>query len=153
MFVKRILIDGFRLSTLICSSQGTRHAEFQAIDQVLETYPSSVFRDTSLFVTVEPCIMCASALRQLNIHSVYFGCANERFGGTGGVLSIHSDQGVDAPFEAHGGWLREEAIMLLRQFYVQENQKAPDPSIKKSRELKTDIAPVTLNAAMERTTI
>ncbi|KAL8849304.1 MAG: hypothetical protein Q9221_005714 [Calogaya cf. arnoldii] len=111
--------------------------------------------------------MCASALRQLNIHSVYFGCANERFGGTGGVLSIHSDPGVDAPFAAHGGWLREEAIMLLRQFYVQENQKgrflsvsnygklstsvAPDPRIKKSRELKTDIAPLILNAAMERT--
>lgn len=71
--------------------QGTRHAEFQAIDQVLDAYPSSVFRETSLYVTVEPCIMCASALRQLNILSVYFGCANERFGGTGGVLSIHSE--------------------------------------------------------------
>lgn len=91
MFVKQVLIYAFRLHTLICSSQGTRHAEFQAIDQVLDAHPSSVFRDTSLYVTVEPCIMCASALRQLGIQCVYFGCANERFGGTGGVLSIHSE--------------------------------------------------------------
>ncbi|KAI4102466.1 MAG: hypothetical protein LQ339_004620 [Xanthoria mediterranea] len=116
------------------SLNGTRHAEFQAIDQVLETHPSSVFRDTSL---------------QLNIQSVYFGCANERFGGTGGVLSIHSDPDIDRPFAAHGGWLRKEAIMLLRQFYVQENQKAPDPRVKKSRELKTEILPVTPNAAIK----
>ena len=35
--------------------------------------------------------MCASALRQYGIRAVYYGCANERFGGTGGVLSIHSE--------------------------------------------------------------
>ena len=57
----------------------------------MDAYPLSVLRDTSLYVTVEPCIMCASALRQLNIQSVYFGCVNERFGGTGGVLSIQSE--------------------------------------------------------------
>lgn len=35
--------------------------------------------------------MCASALRQFKIRAVYYGCANDRFGGTGGVLSIHSE--------------------------------------------------------------
>ena len=35
--------------------------------------------------------MCASALRQYRIRAVYFGCSNDRFGGTGGVLSIHSE--------------------------------------------------------------
>ncbi|KAL9041509.1 MAG: hypothetical protein Q9180_001235 [Flavoplaca navasiana] len=69
------------------------------------------------------------------------------------LLKGQSSRDVDRPFAAHGGWLREEAIMLLRQFYVQENQKAPDPRVKKSRELKTDIAPVTLNAVKKGTTI
>ena len=71
--------------------QGTRHAEFQALDQVLDFHPPSVFCETDLYVTVEPCIMCAAVLRQLNIRSVFFGCSNDRFGGTGGVLSIHSE--------------------------------------------------------------
>jgi tRNA(Arg) A34 adenosine deaminase TadA len=45
----------------------------------------------TLYVTVEPCIMCASAMRQVGIERVVYGCANERFGGCGGVQSIHSE--------------------------------------------------------------
>ena len=44
-----------------------------------------------LYVTVEPCIMCASAMRQVGIEKVVYGCANDRFGGVGGVRSIHSE--------------------------------------------------------------
>lgn len=77
----------------LCTStkdfKGTRHAEFVAIEEILKTYPPSVFRETDLYVTVEPCIMCASAIRQLGIRAVYFGCLNDRFGGNGGVLNIH----------------------------------------------------------------
>jgi tRNA-specific adenosine deaminase 2 len=58
---------------------------------MLQSYPKSALHSTDLYVTVEPCIMCASALRQYRIRSVYFGCANDRFGGTGGVLNIHSE--------------------------------------------------------------
>ncbi|ODH48740.1 hypothetical protein GX48_05175 [Paracoccidioides brasiliensis] len=80
--------------------------------------------------------MCASALRQYRIRHVYFGCANERFGGTGGVLNLHSDPGIDPPYELTGGLFRKEAIMLLRRFYIQENERAPNPKPKKDRELK-----------------
>lgn len=46
---------------------------------------------TDLYVTVEPCIMCASLLRQHGIRAVYYGCANDKFGGTGGVMNIHNE--------------------------------------------------------------
>ena len=71
--------------------QGTRHAEFIAIAEMLQSHPRSALQSTDLYVTVEPCVMCASALKQYRIRSVYFGCANDRFGGTGGVLSLHSE--------------------------------------------------------------
>ncbi|CAD0108179.1 unnamed protein product [Aureobasidium uvarum] len=87
--------------------------------------------ETDLYVTVEPCIMCASVLRQFRIRAVYFGCLNDRFGGCGGP-----------PYKIYGGIYRAEAIMLLRRFYVQENEKAPEPKQKKNRELKTDIMPL-----------
>ena len=74
-----------------CTVKGTRHAEFLALNDVISKQTLSVLQDTDLFVTVEPCIMCASALRQYGIRAVYYGCSNERFGGTGGVLSIHSE--------------------------------------------------------------
>lgn len=71
--------------------QGTRHAEFLAIAEFLQIHQKTELQETDLYVTVEPCIMCASALRQYKIRKVYFGCANDRFGGTGGVLTIHSE--------------------------------------------------------------
>jgi len=72
---------------------GTRHAEFEAIDLILSSgeYTSEVFQQCVLYVTVEPCVMCAYALRQLRIKHVYYGCANERFGGTGSVFDIHQE--------------------------------------------------------------
>lgn len=88
-----LVLYNYLSSTCISAEpvQGTRHAEFLALEEVLRTYPRSILRKTDLYVTVEPCVMCASALRQYQIRRVYFGCANERFGGTGSVLSLHSE--------------------------------------------------------------
>ena len=107
--------------------QGTRHAEFVALAEIMAKHPQSILKKTDLYVTVEPCIMCASALRQYGIRAVYFGCLNDRFGGCGGVMQIHSDKSVDPPYPVYGGLFREEAIMLLRRFYVQENEKGKSP--------------------------
>ncbi len=75
------------------TKNGTRHAEFYAIDQVIQTYPDSyeeILSQSTLYVTVEPCIMCAGALRHVGIKKVYFGCGNERFGGCGSILDVHT---------------------------------------------------------------
>lgn len=98
----------------------------------------SILHTTDLYVTVEPCIMCASALRQFGIRSVYFGCLNDRFGGTGGVMTVHMDEGVDPPYPVYGGLFREEAIMLLRRFYVQENDKGGSFCIRLFHVTETD---------------
>ncbi|KAJ3716098.1 cytidine deaminase-like protein [Lentinula raphanica] len=125
----------------------TRHAELEAIDEILSDqtltpqatqYPLST---TTLYVTVEPCMMCASALRQLGIREVFYGCGNERFGGCGSVLGVNSD--LDHPihpaYKATGGYCREDAIMILRRFYISENTNAPVPRPKVNRVLKTTI--------------
>lgn len=86
----------------------TRHAELEAIDEILAKFPPSTsprdfalnphdaghnnpFKDTTLYVTVEPCIMCGVALRQVGIGRVVFGAGNERFGGNGSVLGCHDE--------------------------------------------------------------
>lgn len=78
-------------------TQATRHAELEAIDAIISnpalTPPdrrsAQLLSETTLYVTVEPCIMCASALRQVGIKEVYFGCRNDRFGGCGSVLGVN----------------------------------------------------------------
>jgi len=158
------------------SRNATLHAEFDALAQLLP--PRSTPYHTSslaspyftslptpspsssslkgpatsltLYVTVEPCIMCASALRQVGIGMVIFGCANERFGGCGGVRDVHADTRLkhSPPFAAYGGYRREEAIMLLRRFYVTENLNAPNPKRKSNRVLKFEIPPVSTPAML-----
>ena len=53
------------------------------------------------YVTVEPCIMCASALAQLGIGKVYFGCHNDRFGGCGSVLNLNEAKYVGRARTTH----------------------------------------------------
>ncbi|KAG2136287.1 cytidine deaminase-like protein [Suillus cothurnatus] len=127
----------------------SRHAELEAIDLILadmELTPESTrypLADTVLYVTVEPCIMCASALRQLGIKEVFYGCQNDKFGGCGSVLGANASvrHPVHPSYQATGGYLREEAIMILRRFYVTENTNAPIPKQKSSRVLKTEFPP------------
>ncbi|KAA1106075.1 tRNA(adenine34) deaminase, variant 3 [Puccinia graminis f. sp. tritici] len=71
------------------------HAEFDAIGGLHSVTPADKidWNDVKLYVTVEPCLMCSSALRQIGINLVYFGCSNDRFGGCGGVVSIHNEFG------------------------------------------------------------
>ncbi|KAM7480943.1 hypothetical protein LguiB_005526 [Lonicera macranthoides] len=122
----------------------TRHAEMEAIDFLLEKWQkdgfskqqvAEKFSKCNLYVTCEPCIMCASALSILGIKEVCYGCANDKFGGCGSVLSLHSkcseqtsgeiSQGKG--FNCIGGVMASEAISLFRNFYEQGNPNAPKP--------------------------
>ncbi|KAJ8396160.1 hypothetical protein AAFF_G00020270 [Aldrovandia affinis] len=121
------------------TKNATRHAEMVALDQVLgwccqeNRDPKEVFERTVLYVTVEPCIMCAGALRLLNIPLVVYGCRNERFGGCGSVLNISADElpHTGVPFKCISGFRSEEAVELLKSFYKQENPNAPKPKVRK----------------------
>ncbi|XP_067844649.1 tRNA-specific adenosine deaminase 2 [Heptranchias perlo] len=121
------------------TKNATRHAEMVAIDQVLEWCRQNgkereeVFERTVLYVTVEPCIMCAAALRLMNIPLVVYGCRNERFGGCGSVLNIPTDdlQNTGASFQCVGGYRAQEAVELLKTFYKAENPNAPKSKVRK----------------------
>lgn len=133
---------------------GTRHAELCAIDRILETFGSEILHETDLYVTVEPCIMCASALRQVGIRKVFFGAGNDRFGGCGSVVSINQDsqdQSHGTPYPVYPGLRRREAIMLLREFYTMQNPTAPQPKAKKQRIVKEDIPAINFSLYLSET--
>lgn len=117
----------------------TRHAEMVVIDQ-LEEYAKvgavslkSVCSESTLYVTVEPCVMCAFALRLTGLCNVAFGCCNDRFGGCGSVLDVHEKRlQLSATSESVLPELKltplvreKEAIDLLQQFYEGENPNVP----------------------------
>ena len=121
----------------VASSNGSRHAELEAIDRILRVHDAETISACTLFVTVEPCIMCASALRQLGVRTAVFGAANDKFGGCGTVLDINSDDAIPLPaMAARSGVRQDEAVSLLRHFYAQENQGAPVPQKRTRRQLE-----------------
>jgi len=122
------------------TKNASRHAEIECIDQLVDfckeqnlsiddpLFWSNVF----FYVTVEPCVMCASALRQLSVGKVLYGCNNERFGGCGSVFSVHDDDHLEhPPLNCMSGLDKERAISLLKNFYSGENPNAPQPKKKK----------------------
>lgn len=116
------------------TKNASRHAEMVAADHVMEwcerngRKKTEVFAQSTLYVTVEPCIMCAGALRLLGVPLVVYGCNNERFGGCGSVLHIDTDVIPDQgpPLQCVRGVFAEEAVQLLKDFYKGENPNAPD---------------------------
>jgi len=119
------------------TKNATRHAEIVAIDQILlhsnGRFGADVFKECQLVVTCEPCIMCAAALLQLHVGIVYFGCSNERFGGCGSVLRLHDKIDRFSGYPVVSGICKQEAIQLLKKFYLLENKNAPKPAAKKKK--------------------
>ncbi|CAK9807977.1 tRNA-specific adenosine deaminase 2 [Anthophora plagiata] len=119
----------------------TRHAEINCIDQVLEFCKErhlnykKVFCDIEVIVTVEPCIMCTSALHQLQVRSIIYGCANDRFGGCTSVFEV--PKLYNSKTTIVGGVKDDEAMTLLKEFYKGTNPNAPESKTKKIKKKVT----------------
>ena len=83
----RILASSHNLTNL--TKNATTHCEINCLRQICRQGEKSLLPDCTLYVSVEPCIMCAYALRLSGIQKVVFGCENDKFGGNGSILSIH----------------------------------------------------------------
>ena len=114
------------------TKNATRHAELVAIDH-LNQYGftncipfSELCSESRIYVTVEPCIMCAFALRTVGLVNVIYGCRNDRFGGCGSVIDVSqgcktSELPVLNARPTNCSWVFEKSMHLLKQFYKGEN--------------------------------
>lgn len=126
---------------------GISHAEMEALEILYSLSQSSpdpiaFYKNLEFYVTVEPCIMCAAALRIAGISRVTFGCWNERFGGCGSILDAHlyylgEEKNLFSTLQTRQvDKYKAEAINLLRRFYLLQNEKAPKPNLKANRVYK-----------------
>jgi tRNA-specific adenosine deaminase 2 len=123
-----IIGRGFNMTNV--KKNATRHAEFEAIDEAIEWCTTrqleskQVFLNSALYVTCEPCIMCASALKLVSINKWHYGCSNDRFGGCGSVLNLHNaieTTNGEQSIQIVSGICEDIAINMLQYFYTLEN--------------------------------
>ena len=97
----------------------TAHAEIIAIRQAAEKVGSWRLDNATLYVTCEPCPMCAGAAVQARIARIVFGCEDPKGGGMVSCYGIGMDGQLNHTIEVQGGVLAEECARLLKYFFME----------------------------------
>lgn len=103
----------------IVSHDPTAHAEIQALRAAGLALGNYRLVECDLYVTLEPCIMCAGAIMHARIGNVFFGARDPKTGACGSVLDIFAEQRLNHHTAVSEGILDMEAAALLRDFFRQ----------------------------------
>ena len=95
----------------------TKHAEIIAIQEASKKLESWRLNDCELYVTLEPCPMCAGAIIQSRIKKVYIGTLDEKTGACGSVLNLFKDYKFNHNVEVEYGILKNECEEILKKFF------------------------------------
>lgn len=95
----------------------TKHAEIIAISKASKKLESWRLMDCEMYVTLEPCSMCAGALINARIKKVYIGTMDEKTGACGSVFNLLKDYTFNHTVEIETGILQEDCESMLKSFF------------------------------------
>ncbi len=95
----------------------TAHAEIQALRAAARRLGNYRLADTTLYVTVEPCLMCVGAMLHARVKRLVFGCADAKAGAAGSVYNAASDPRLNHRLEVTPGVEAEAGRTLLQRFF------------------------------------
>lgn len=99
------------------------HAEFLAMKQASAELDAWRLTGCTVYVTLEPCIMCAGLMHQARIDRCVFGAPDPKAGALGTLYRINADERLNHTFEVVPGILEEECAALLRGFFASKRKK------------------------------
>lgn len=103
--------------------QSILHAEIMAINQANKAVGNWRLLDCTLFVTIEPCVMCSGAIGLSRIPKVIFGAKNQKFGAAGSLYDILTDERLNHRVEVESGVLEEDCAKIMQEFFKKRRQK------------------------------
>ncbi len=112
----KVLASAHNLREL--KSDPTSHAEIEVIRSASSGLNDWRLEETTLFVTLEPCVMCAGAIVAARIPRVVFGAWDDRVGAAGSVYDILRDSRLGKPVEVISGVLDNECSEVLKEFFA-----------------------------------
>lgn len=95
----------------------TKHAEILAIQKASKKLETWRLKDCEMYVTLEPCSMCAGALINSRIKKIYIGTNDEKTGAVGSVFNLLDDYTFNHKVEYEKGVLKEECEKILKDFF------------------------------------
>ena len=101
----------------------THHAEILCIEKACRKLNSWRLEGCDLYVTLEPCPMCAGAIQQSRIRKVVFGAYDPKGGFFGSNFNINEVKGLNHYPEVEGGILKEETAQLLKDFFKKKRER------------------------------
>ena len=120
--VGAVLVRGDEVISLganhpIASHDPTAHAEIVALRAGGQALNSYRLADTTLYVTLEPCVMCAAAIVHARVRRVVFGAWDPRAGAAGSIIDVFALEGLNHRVDVFGGVLMEECSAQLKAFF------------------------------------
>ena len=117
------------------------HAEMEAINQASGVIGDWRLEDCTLYVTLEPCPMCAGAIVQARIKRVVIGAMNPKAGCAGSIFNLLIEPRFNHRCEVETGMLEEESRTILQRFFGGLRKKAAEAKQKEAGLMKAENAP------------
>ncbi len=120
---KEIVAEAHNLSEH--SGDMTAHAELLALRKACEALKQNRLRGLDLYVSLEPCTMCAAAISFARIENLYFGAEDVKGGAVVNGVQFYQAQTCHHRPHVEGGIMAEESAALLKKFFSQKRKKIP----------------------------
>ena len=111
----KIISRGFNQP--IGNSDPSAHAEMIALRSAAQLESNYRLPGTTLYVTLEPCLMCAGAMLHARVERVVFGATDPKTGAAGSVLNVFSEKQINHQTQVEGGIMSDECGQILRDFF------------------------------------
>ncbi|WP_373760516.1 tRNA adenosine(34) deaminase TadA [Streptococcus ferus] len=104
-------------------NQAIMHAEIMAINEANIAEGNWRLLDATLFVTIEPCVMCSGAIGLARLPRVIYGAQNPKFGAAGSLYDILTDQRLNHRVTVERGILEKECAQIMQDFFRHRRAK------------------------------
>lgn len=102
----------------------THHAEIAALRAASEALGNYRLPGCTLYVTLEPCVMCAGAMMHARLSRIVFGASDPKTGACGSVVNLFAEERLNHHAEVEGGLLAAECGTMLSSFFAERRRQA-----------------------------